>query len=190
MDRKEPSLGILLASAASIDLALERATPDAQWFLMDDAVRELPSLRQQIDAGADVTVCAADAAAFGVEPIAGVRFGSQYDHAVMIRSVERVLALTGARIDDHRPRRSERTVIVRVTRETRLEQALRSAVGYAGGDLRVALLLEPAVQRAVEQPTASVARAIAALRGLDHPIVDVVAGEYPARLRWDVEVTW
>jgi hypothetical protein len=101
-----------------------------------------------------------------------------------------VIALTGARLDNHSPKRAERTVIVRVTREVKLAQALRSAVGYAGGDLRVAVLIEPAVEELIAHPPPNAARALATLRSLDHPVVSVAAGDYPARLRWDVEVTW
>jgi hypothetical protein len=184
----DPSLGILLADSASLARATELATADTHWFLMDDGVRAIEGLRSWIDRGADVTVCATDAA--GLEPVPGVRFGSQYDHAVMVRTARRLIALTGAGMDDHSPKRAERTVIVRITRELKLAQALRSAVGYAGGDLRVAVLTEPAVQQVIDHPPAGAARALATLRSLDHPIVPVAAGEYPARLRWDVEVTW
>jgi hypothetical protein len=180
------SVGVLLADAASVDLALGMTGSDAQWFLMDDGVRALPALRGRIDAGAEVTVCATDAA--GLAQLPGVRLGSQYDHAMMLRSSARVIALTGVRLDDHRPRREDRTAVVRITRPEKAGQALRSAVGYAGGDLRVAVLVE--VPRLVEQPTPEIARALATLRSLDHPIVSVGAGEYPARLRWDLEVTW
>jgi hypothetical protein len=181
-----PSCGILLADAASVAAARQRATPETHWFLMDDGIRALPDLRDLIDAGADVTVCATDAAGLEIGP--GVRLGSQYDHAAMVRTAARVMAWTGVGMDDHAPKRAERTVIVRVTRGSKIAQAVRSAVGYAAGDLRVALLLEPAVQSLVTQP--QVARALATLRSLDHPIVGVTEGEYPARLRWDVEVRW
>ena len=184
----DPSLGILLADRASLDRALDMATADAQWFLMDDAVHTIEALRPWIDRGADVTVCATDAA--GMEPVPGVRWGSQYDHAAMVRTAQRLVALTGAGLNDHSPKRTERTVIVRITRETKLAQALRTAVGYAGGDLRVAVLTEPAVQAIIDRPPPSVARALATLRSLDHPIVQVAEHEYPVRLRWDVEVTW
>src|SRR5258706_10896445 len=140
MDR---SVGILLADAASVEAALSLAGPEAEWFVMDDGIRALPDLRSRIDGGSDVTVCATDAA--GLEPVPGVRMGSQYDHALMVRSVGRLVALTGVRLDDHRPRRNERTVIVRVTRAEKVAQALRTAVGYAGGDLRVAVLFETPV---------------------------------------------
>ena len=185
MDR---SVGVLLADAGSVEVALGLAGPEAEWFVMDDGIHALPALRPRIDAGSEVTVCATDAA--GLEPIPGVRMGSQYDHALMMRSVARVLALTGARVDDHRPRRNERTVIVRVTRPEKVAQALRTAVGYAGGDLRVAVLFEPLVHGLIARPPQSAARSLATLHSLDHPIVAVAAGEYPARLRWDVEVTW
>jgi hypothetical protein len=184
----DPSLGILLADRGSLDQALAVATADTHWFLMDDGVHAIGPLRNSIDEGADVTVCATDAA--GLEPMPGVRLGSQYDHAVMVRTAQRVIALTGAGMNDHSPKRVERTVIVRITREAKLAQALRSAVGYAGGDLRVAVLTEPAVQAIIERPPPSAARALATLRSLDHPIVQVAEQEYPVRLRWDVEVTW
>jgi hypothetical protein len=137
-----------------------------------------------------VTVCATDAARLGVEPTPGVRFGSQYDHAVMVRTAARVVAMTGARVEDHVPRRAERSAVVRITRLEKVAQALRSAVGYAGGDLRVAVLLEPPAHSLLQQPTPDAARAFAALRGLDHPIVAVATGEIPPRLRWDLEVSW
>jgi hypothetical protein len=185
MDR---SVGILLADAGSVEAALRLAGPEAQWFLMDDGVLALPALRPRIDQGAEVTLCSTDAV--GLEPTPGVRLGSQYDHALMVRSASRVLAWTGAGLDDHRPRRPERTVVVRITRHQKAAQALRSAVGYAAGDLRVAVLFESPVHELIDRPPAPVARALATLRSLDHPIVAVAPGEYPSRLRWDVEVTW
>jgi hypothetical protein len=185
MDR---SIGVLLADAASVEVALGLAGPEAEWFVMDDGVRALPALRSHIDGGGEITVCATDAA--GMEPVPGVRMGSQYDHALMVRSAGRLVALTGAGVDDHRPRRQERTVIVRVTRPEKVAQALRTAVGYAGGDLRVAVLFETPVHGLIERPPPGAARALATLQNLDHPIVAVAPGEYPARLRWDVEITW
>lgn len=185
-----PDQAILLADAASIEAALRLANAEARWFVMDDAVRVLPLLRPAIDDGADVTVCATDAAAMAVEVIPGVRFGSQYDHAAMFRTAARTLAFTGAGVDDCSPRRADRTVLVRVSRTAKVTQALRSAVGYAAGDLRVAVLFEPPAWKLIEEPTANIDRALATLRGLDHPIVAVAPGEVPARLRWDLEVTW
>jgi hypothetical protein len=184
------SVGILLADGSSLATALALATPETRWFVMDEAVRILPALREQIDLGAEVVVCATDAAEQKVDPPPGVQLGSQHDHASLVRTAGRVIALCGARIDDHTPKRAERTVVVRITRPEKLAQALRTAVGYAGGDLRVAVLVEPAAQAALGRPAPIVARALAALRGLDHPIVSVGAAEYPARLRWDVEATW
>jgi hypothetical protein len=185
MDR---SVGVLLADAASVDVALDLAGPQAEWFVMDDGVRALPALRSRIDGGNEVTLCATDAA--GIEPIPGVRMGSQYDHALMVRSVTRLIAVTGVRVDDHRPRREARTVIVRVTRREKVIQALRTAVGYAAGDLRVAVLFEPSTHGLIDRPPESAARSLATLHSLDHPIVAVGVDEYPARLRWDVEITW
>jgi hypothetical protein len=182
----DPSCGILLADSTSVESARALATADAHWFLMDDGIRALPALHDLIDSGSDVTVCATDAA--GLEPVPGVRYGSQYDHAVMVRTAARVIGLTGMGLDDHTPKRAERTVIVRVTRAAKMAQALRSAVGYAGGDLRVALLLEPDALSLATQPQAD--RALATLRSLDHPVVSVAPGQYPARLRWDVEIRW
>lgn len=184
----DPSLGILLADRGSLERALDLATADTHWFLMDNGVHAIEALRPSIDRGADVTVCATDAA--GIDPVPGVRFGSQYDHAAMVRTAQRVVALTGAGMTDHSPKRAERTVIVRITRDTKLAQALRTAVGYAGGDLRVAVLSEPAVQAIIDHPPPNAARALATLRSLDHPIVPVAEHEYPARLRWDLEVIW
>jgi hypothetical protein len=186
----DPEVGILLADFASFELARKVATSEARWFLMDDAVLLLPELGPLIDEGHDVTVCATDAAALLVQPMAGVRFGSQYDHAAMMASATRILALTGVKLDDHTPKRTERTVVVRITREAKVAQALRSAVGYVGGDLRVAVLFEEPVRNLQDQPPQKVARALATLRALDHPVVTVAPGTYPERLRWDLEVTW
>jgi hypothetical protein len=180
------NVGVLLADASSVDAALALTGNDAQWFLMDDGINALPSLQARIDAGSDVTICATDAA--GLEPVPGVRFGSQYDHAAMLRSSSRLIAMTGVRVDDHRPRRDERTVVVRITRPRKAGQALRTAVGYAAGDLRVAVLVE--VPDLIERPPPDLARALATLRSLDHPIVTISPGDYPPRLRWDIEVAW
>src|SRR5690242_10637846 len=78
-----PELGILVADEAWLEraAALVRKPQQTHLFLMDDAVRGLERIRAVVDQGADVTVCATDASRFGVEPTAGVRFGSQYDHA-------------------------------------------------------------------------------------------------------------
>lgn len=184
----DPSVGILLADAASVQAALDLAGAEGQWFLMDDGVQALPALRARIDAGAEVTICCTDAAELATVP--GVRLGSQYDHARMVRTAERVIALTGVGVDDHRPVREERTVVVRITRERKLGQALRTAVGYAAGDLRVMVLFEPSVHQRIDRPPPIAARALATLRSLNHPIHAVEAGAYPPGLVWDVEIRW
>jgi hypothetical protein len=184
----DPSVGILLADAASVQEALHLAGAEGQWFLMDDGVYALPALRDRIDAGAEVTVCATDAAEIATVP--GVRMGSQYDHARLVRTAARVVALTGVGVDDHRPARVERSVIVRITRERKLGQALRTAVGYAAGDLRVAVLFEPPVHQRIHEPAPIAARALATLRSLGHPIHAVEAGGYPEAITWDVEIRW
>src|SRR5262249_28619707 len=98
-------LGVLVAEPAMLERALDLlATVDeAQLFLMDQGVRAAaaPRLIAAIDDGLEAVLCAADAEARGVAPVAGgPRFGSQWDHATMVREAARVVAMTGGRIDD------------------------------------------------------------------------------------------
>ncbi len=200
--RHEPELGAigvlcadraLLAPTVELTLGLG---PDASVFLMDDAVEELanPRLASLLDAGHDLLYCATDAEARGAgEPLPGVRPGSQYDHARMVRDATRFIALTGGpRVDDHRPTgRRVRTVRVELTRAAdhpKSAQALRTAVGYVGAGLRVCVALSTAATRLTEahsQMSAAVARALSTLRALDHLVVPV--DRAPS---CDLVVTW
>src|SRR5262245_60698099 len=98
-------LGILVGDATMLARALDlaRNSDDAQLFLMDEGVRAAgePALLAAIDDGLEAALCAMDAEARGVGPVTGgPRFGSQFDHAVMVREARRVVAMTGGRIDD------------------------------------------------------------------------------------------
>src|SRR5689334_23831325 len=101
---------------------------------MDDGVRAASEARlvAAIDDGLEATLCAMDAEARGVAPVAGgPRFGSQWDHACMVRDARRVVAMTGGRIDDNdvdAPAGPGRRVAVRLTRDAKdpkTAQALR-----------------------------------------------------------------
>src|SRR5262249_14466771 len=98
-------LGIVVADASMLSRALDLAhnVSDAQLFLMDDGVRaaSAPALRAAIDDGLDATVCAMDAELHQIAAVpGGPRFGSQWDHAMMVRHAARVVGMTGGRIDD------------------------------------------------------------------------------------------
>lgn len=198
--RHRLGLGVLLADDAALPAAVEliRCRPPAEaeaaLFLMDDGVRAVddPAVLALFQSGVDVVACAADARARSIElRPGGPRAGSQYDHALMMRDAEHVVAMTGAGVDEHRPTgQNGRAVGVRLTRDPRhpkTAQALRAAVGYAGSGLRVTVVAEGAAAGllASEDQPPPVARALATLRGLGHPIVPAAAA--PA---FDVEVTW
>jgi hypothetical protein len=199
-----PSLGLLVAEGNRAGVAVELARAlapspsEVALFLMDDGVHAAadPRVRALVDEGADVSLCAMDAEARGVIPVDGVRLGSQHDHAEMMRTAARVIAMTGVRIDDHRPLRSDgRTVAVRITQPAthpKTAQALRSAVGYAAGRLRVSVLVEPPARALVAggERSAIVSKSLTTLRALDIAIVGVAPGARPPSLTFDLEVTW
>ena len=193
-------LGILVADAAMLGRALDlcRNVDEAQLFLMDDAVRAAGDsrLRAAIDDGLDASLCAMDAEARAIAPVAGgPRFGSQWDHATMVRDAARVVTMTGGRIDDNDGATPGpgRRVAIRLTRDAadpKIAQALRSAVGYASVDLSVIVVVEPPA-RALLQHDAhapAVVRAIATLRALGHRFVEVATSNH--RVSCDVEVSW
>jgi sulfur relay (sulfurtransferase) complex TusBCD TusD component (DsrE family) len=199
-----PSLGILLAehdrAGVAVELlrALAPSPSEAALFLMDDGVHAAADARVRalVDEGAEVSLCAMDAEARGVHfDLGGIRLGSQHDHAEMLRTAARVIAMTGVRIDDHKPARSDgRVVAVRITRSAshpKTAQALRSAVGYAAGRLRVAVLVEPPARALVASGERSVLveKSLTTLRGLDMPILGVAPGTRPP-MQIDLEVTW
>jgi hypothetical protein len=194
-------LGVLVADATMVPRALDlaRGVAEAQLFLMDDAVRAAgePSLLAAIDDGLDVALCAMDAEARDVKAAPhGPRFGSQWDHATMVRDAARVVAMTGGRIDDNdvdAPRGAGRRVAVRLTRAAehpKTQQALRSAVGYAAADLAVTVVIEPPAREllAHENHPAPLLRAIATLRGLGHRFVEILSPSQ--RVSCDLEVSW
>jgi sulfur relay (sulfurtransferase) complex TusBCD TusD component (DsrE family) len=151
-------LGVIVADAARLDdaLALLRTVSgEARLFLMDDGVRAAvdPRLRALVDDGLDAALCAMDAEARGVvEEDGGVRFGSQYDHAVLVRDATRLVAWTGHAGDpvDVRPLpRTPRRVRVVVESPLRAWQGLRAAAGYLAVDLAVEVALAPTVAAAL-----------------------------------------
>lgn len=102
-------LGLLLCTApaegdlpvvSAVALAALAAGHQVGLFLMDDAVAYVhdPRLQPLLDAGVDATVCATDAAARGLSEAqlsaAGLRAGSQRDHARLLRDSDRFLAFT------------------------------------------------------------------------------------------------
>ncbi len=195
------SLGILLADHAMLGVALElaRASDDCALFLMDDAVLGAhdPRLHALIDQGAEVSLCAMDAESRGITPRdRGPRFGSQYDHATLVRDSARIIALTGVRIDDSRPvRAGSRQVAIRITRDAhhaKTKQALRSAAGYAALDLQVTVLVEPAARALLAHTDhdALTLRAITTLRGLGHALMGATPGLLPTGQQPDLVVTW
>lgn len=217
-------LGILVADPEMLSRALDlsRGSDDAQLFLMDEGVRVAadPRLRAAIDDGLEASLCAMDAEARGVQPVSGgPRFGSQFDHAVMIRDATRVVAMTGGRIDDneaflapeergfatgsgeavllegHAQARGveRRRVAVRLTRAAghpKVAQALRSAVGYAAVELDVTLVVEPPARELLVHE-GHPASLLRALGTLRALGHRVVEVASPAtRVSCDVEVSW
>lgn len=203
-------LGVLVADPTLIGLACAvvaeecPAPSEAQIFLMDEGVRAAGDgdLAALLDAGCEVALCAMDAEARGVAPVdGGPRFGSQHDHATMIRDARRVLAMTGVlitrdeiHVDSHTPPPGRRRVAVRLTRDARhpkSAQALRAAVGYAATGLDVIVQLEPPARALVEHldHPPQVLRALGTLRGLGHAIIVVAAGA-AATPSAGVTVTW
>ena len=121
-----PRLGVLLCDPALLGKAIELLGEGDALFLMDEGVRA--DVRALTDGGVEVTLCAMDAEARGVkEDPHGARFGSQYDHAVMIRDARRIVSLAGGAIEDRTPPEGMRHVAVRTGRKP--AQALRAAVG-------------------------------------------------------------
>jgi hypothetical protein len=193
-------VGILLAdetlTGAAVEIARAASRPEeTALFLMDEGVRAAGDarLRALIDDGAEVSLCAMDAEARAVAADdRGPRFGSQYDHAVLVRDARRVVSLTAADtpIENHTPAGDgTRRVLVRLTRDARhpkTAQALRAAAGYAAVDLSVTVLVEPAASALLSHADhpPQVLRAIATLRGLGHRIT---AGQAPPA---DVVITW
>jgi hypothetical protein len=200
-------LGILVADPAMLGRALDlcRNVDEAQLFLMDEGVRAAaaPALRAAIDDGLDASLCAMDAEARGiVATVGGPRFGSQWDHATMVRDAARVVAMTGGRIDDNEVDSPQSTVdsgsgarrvAVRMTREAshpKIAQGLRGAVGYAAADLAVTIVVEPAARAllAHDDHPPPLMKAMATLRALGHRFVEVAAVN--VRVSCDIEVSW
>ena len=193
-------LGILVADPAMLGRALDlaRNTDEAQLFLMDEGVRAIGEarLRAAIDDGLDASLCAMDAEARGLVPVAGgPRFGSQWDHAVMVRDAVRVVAMTGGRIDDNDGATPGpgRRVAVRLTRDARdpkIAQALRAAVGYATAELSIVVVVEPPARDLLmhDEHSPALVRAIATLRALGHRFVEVATTNH--RVSCDIEVSW
>ena len=193
-------IGVLVADPGMLERALDlvRNVDEAQLFLMDEGVRAAaaPRLVAAIDDGLDAALCAMDAEARGVTATAGgPRFGSQWDHATMVRDAARVVAMTGGRIDDSDGATPGpgRRVAVRLTRDARdpkVAQALRAAVGYAAADLSVVVVVEPPARAllASDEHAPSLLRAIATLRGLGHRFVEVATSNH--RVSCDIEVSW
>jgi hypothetical protein len=192
-------LGLLCADPVYLEraLALAHGVADVQLFLMDDAVRvaDHPLLAAAMSDGLEATLCATDAEARAVPPqCGGPRFGSQWDHAIMVRDAARVVAMTGERVSDARPvcGGADRRVAVRLARAAdhpKTAQGLRTAVGYAACRLPVTVVVEPpahSLLAPVPHPP-SVARALATLHALAR-FIPVAGGDDPVAC--DVEVTW
>jgi len=191
-------LGVLIADAGRLDAALAHVVhPErTQIFLMDEGVcaQEAPRLRALIDAGAEAALCAMDAESRGLSAYdGGPRFGSQYEHACMVRDAACVVAATRAALVKSRPAKhrsidARRRVGVTVKSEPgdpATAQALRSALGYLGCDLDVRLRLGARAQGLLdaELPLETL-RHLSTLRGLG------VSPEPLPGAPVDIEVIW
>lgn len=102
-------MGVLIASAPdegatpAIEAAVQAgltAGDSVELFLMGDGVHHAlrPTTLAWLAAGVEVTVCAMDAEAQGLEPArltaAGIHLGSQRDHAQLVLRSQRFLSFT------------------------------------------------------------------------------------------------
>lgn len=60
-------------------------------FLMNDGVYCIPMLKDLLDSGLELVVCAHNAHQRGVSKVEGVLFGSQYDWARIVNEADRVV---------------------------------------------------------------------------------------------------
>lgn len=190
-----PELGVLCASEHRVDAAFGfvREAAHASLFLMHTGVKALADARLSslLDDGVDVTVCAMNAEAHGFAPReGGPRFGSQYDHAALVREVRRFVALTPRAIVDNAKLDGSRSVRVRVgcdPRAPEVHQALRSALAYAALDLDVSVAVEPEAEALLggEDHSREIVRALATLRALGKTIQRAGDGAHGG-----IEVRW
>jgi hypothetical protein len=181
------ALGILVAEADQIDAALalvKQERGETAVFLMHEGVRAAGEarLRQAIVDGVDATLCAQDAEARGLaapseDDVGAVRWGSQYDHAVLVRDAARFVALTGgAPTEGRRPRR----ILVELgDDDSRAAQGLRSALAYASVGLGVGVVAAPGVRPL--SPERLSERALSTLRALGGGDSQ---GTFDLRIRW------
>lgn len=198
-------LGVILADAARLDDAvalLRRADGEARLFLMHEGVRAAadPRVRALVDEGLDAWLCAMDAEARGVvEDESAARFGSQYDHAVLVRDAARIVAWTGrpgepvdARPVTRSPRRV-RVVIEAGPDDPRAWQGLRAAAGYLAVDLAVEIaldkyargLLETGETGETDDPVGRAGRrALRAFTAMGRVVTDGARPPVDVELRW------
>lgn len=140
-------LGVLVAdacsAAAAVDRANQLAAPEnTHFFVMSTGVRALAALRESANRGAEVTVCATDAATWNIDALdwPSTAWGSQYDHGYLLRNAPRFLADTGAHQCYLAAPADVTRVAVEITRppsDVLSDQALRTAIAYLGCDLQV-----------------------------------------------------
>lgn len=98
-------LGIILAHgpasaeariALELSLAAREAGVGVHLFAMDDGVRigDAPFYRELADAVDALVLCGTNCERRAVVAPEGARVGSQHDHATIVRSCDRVVALT------------------------------------------------------------------------------------------------
>jgi hypothetical protein len=181
------SLGILVAEADQIDAALallQRESGEAALFLMHEAVRAAGEarLRRAILDGADATLCAQDAEGRGLtapteDDNGAVRWGSQYDHAVLVRDAERFVAFTGAAPAE--ARRPRRILVELGDDDRRAAQGLRTALAYASVGLTVGVAPAPGARPLGSERLSE--RALSTLRALGG---GDPSGVFDLRVRW------
>lgn len=143
-------LGVLIADAQTASRAVTRASElaaaeNTHFFVMSSGVTALAVLGESANHGAEITVCATDAAAYHIAATdwPGVVWGSQYDHARLLRDAPRFLADTGGQQSYLSTSVATRPIVVEITTPLstpKADQALRTAIAYLGADLQASVM--------------------------------------------------
>jgi hypothetical protein len=189
------SLGVLLADDRQLDQALSAiGEPEtSRLFLMHRGVRVAhhPALRQLHDRGLEITLCATDAEFHQVAVFdGGPSFGSQYDHAAMMRDAAAIVAITerATRRSHPKDREGARRARVELASDDllTLHQGVRSALTYAACGLSVELAIDRRRAQGGSAIALAIDRGLAALESLGQAVQPLHAPAHQA----DIEVVW